>query len=327
MQVRSAVSIKSSDNSPIIRIKASADSPQRAVAIVDAMIEKAIEIDGQKRTKLADEALAAVKKRLEETSNELAGVLEKIREHTLSKGVMLSNEAERQQTLAMTLADGEARLANLLTEQASMRNRLNQSKAMIAAFAAKGSLPASLESDAQDRSDSLADARRRLLEQESQLASAQARYGPENASVVAARAQVEVLRKSIAELLEAQQQRLQNRLSDNEEAVKIIREKIATTEKNARDTDLSLDPVFTTLKGRRDSLQATQANLMNRLTELSVYHNAASTSIHRFSQPKLPDGPSTLLLLIAVGSGMTLGGLLGLLHCVLKSGLLRRILA
>lgn len=325
MQVRESVSIKSTDNSPIIKIKASADSPQRAVDIIDAMIEKAVEIDAQKRAKLASEALDAVQKRLAEVGSELAEVLEKIRAHTISKGVMLSNEAERQQTLAMTLADNEARLSTLLTEQASLKNRLNQSRAVVSAFAAKGSLPASLETEGAERGDSLADTRRKLLEQEAQLASAQARYGLENATVLAARAQVEVLRKSIAELLEAQQIRLQNRLSDNEEAVKIIREKIANTERNARDTDLTLDPVFTTLKSRRDSLQATQAGLLNRLTELTVYNNAKSNSIHRFSAPKLPDGPSTLLLLITVGSGLMLGGLLGLVHSVLKSGLLRRI--
>lgn len=323
--VRDNLSVKSRDDSPVISIKVAADTPERAAALAAALIDKAIEVDAEKRARMARAAVTALEARLGEVEKELATVNEQIRKYNLEKGVMLSNEAERQQTVALTIADCEQRLATLLVEQASLTSRLRQTTELVAAFTAKGTLPTGFDFDDQEKNYSLAEVRKKLLEQGSELASLKSRYGNENPSVLAIQAQLEATKRSVSELLTSQQQRLEARLQDNEQAVKIFRDRIAETEKTARETDLSLDPVHAGMKTRREALQAAYANLANRLTELRVFENARSTSMHRFSDPKVPDGPSMLKIATALATGLFLGGFIGLCHCLASAGLVSKL--
>jgi uncharacterized protein involved in exopolysaccharide biosynthesis len=325
--VRDNLSVKSRDDSPMISIKVAASTPERAAALATALIEKAIEVDADKRARMARAAVGAVQTRLTEVEKELAGVNEQIRKYNLDMGVMLSNEAERQQTVALTIADCEQRLATLLVEQASLTSRLKQTTDLVTAFTTKGTLPSGFDFDDQEKNYSLAEVRKKLLDQGAELASLKSRYGNENPSVLAIQAQLESTKHSVSELLTIQQQRLETRLKDNELAVKIFRDKIALTEKTARETDLSLDPVFAGMKTRREALQAAYNNLSNRLTELLVFENAKSNSLHKFSDPKVPDGPSMLKIATAFAIGLFAGGFIGLCHCLLSAGLVTKLQA
>jgi uncharacterized protein involved in exopolysaccharide biosynthesis len=325
--VRDNLSVKSRDDSPVISIKVAASTPERAAALAAALIEKAIEVDANKRAGMARSAVSAVQMRLAEVEKELAHVNEQIRQYNLDKGVMLSNEAERQQTVALTIADCEQRLATLLVEQASLSSRLKQTSDLIAAFTAKGTLPSGFDFDDQEKNYSLAEVRKKLLEQGAELASLKSRYGNENPSVLAIQAQVDSTKHSVSELLTSQHQRLEMRLKDNEQAVKIFRDKITLTEKTARETDLTIDPVFMGMKTRREALQAAYNNLSNRLTELRVFENAKSNSLHKFSEPKVPEGPSMLKIATAFAIGLSAGGFIGLCHCLLSAGRMTQLQA
>jgi uncharacterized protein involved in exopolysaccharide biosynthesis len=323
--VRDSLSVKSRDDSPVISIKVAASTPERAAALATALIEKAIEVDADKRAQMARTAVGAVRTRLAEVEKELALVNGEILKYSLDKGVMLSNEAERQQTVALTIADCEQRLATLLVEQASLTSRLKQTTELIAAFTTRGALPSGFDFDDQEKNYSLAEVRKKLLEQGAELASLKSRYGNENPSVLAIQAQLESTKHSVSELLTIQKQRLETRLKDTELAVKIFRDKIALTEKTARDTDLSRDPVFASMKTRRDALQAAYNNLSARLAELTVFANAKSNTLHKFSEPIAPDGPSMLKVATAFAIGLFAGGFIGLCHCVLSAGLVAKL--
>ncbi len=325
--VRDNLSVKSRDDSPVISIKVAADSPERAATLATALIDKAIEVDADKREQMARRAVNAVQLRLTEVEKQFTDVNGRIRLYSLDKGVMLSNETERQQTVALTIADCEQRLATLLVEQASLTNRLKQTTELIAAFTTKGTLPSGFDFDDQEKSYALAEVRKKLLDQDSELASLKSRYGKENPSVLATQAQVEATKKSVSELLTMQHQRLDTKLKDNQQAVKIFEEKIALTEKEARETDLSLDPAYAGLKTQREALQSAYGQLFTRLTELTVFANAKSNTLHKFADPKVPDGPSLVKLATALAIGLFAGGFIGLCHCILSAGLVGKLQA
>lgn len=324
-EVRDSLSVKSRDDSPVISIKVAASTPEIAAKLATALIDKAIEVDADKRAQMARSAVNAVQTRLAEIELKLTAVNEQIRKYNLDKGVMLSNEAERQQTVALTIADCEQRLATLLVEQASLTNRLKQTSELVTAFTTKGTLPSGFDFDDQEKNYSLAEVRKKLLDQGSELASLKSRYGNENPSVLAIQAQLESTKHSVSELLTMQQQRLETRLKDNQQAVKIFQDKITLTEKTARETDISLDPVYAGMKTQREALQAAYNNLSNRLTELMVFANAKSNTLHKFSDPKVPDGPSMLKVATAFGIGLFAGAFIGLCHCILSAGLISKL--
>ncbi len=326
-QVRDNMSVKSRDDSPVIALKVSADSPERAEALATALIAKAIEVDTEKRELMARSALTAVQTRLTEVQKQLDEVNGKIRDFNLAKGVTLSNEAERQQTVALTIADCEQRLATYLVEQASLKNRLQQTTELITAFTTKGTLPSGFEFEDLEKNYTLAEARKKLLDQDAELASLKSRYGLENPKTQAVQAEVTSTKKSVSELLTMQRERLNTRLKDNAQAIKIFQDKIAATEAQAMKTDISLDPAYADLLSQREALRNSYTQLSTRQTELKVYANAKSSTLHLFAQPKVPDGPSLMKLATALAIGLFAGGFIGLCHCVLRAGLVSQLQA
>ncbi|MDZ4404976.1 hypothetical protein [Prosthecobacter sp.] len=324
-EITDNLNVKTRDTSAVISIKVSADSPKRAADLANALIDEAIRVDGEKRESTARTALQAVGTRLAEVRKELDEVNTRIRQFNLDKGIMISDENERQQVVALTIADTEKRLAELQVEQTALKSRLKQAADLIAAFNSKGELPSGFEFDDQERNYTLSEARRKLLDQESQLASLKSRYGPENPNTQAAQAEVETTKRTISDTLGMQGVRLTSRLKDNEEAVKYFEKKLADTEEKARKTDISLDPIYVGLKSQREALQSSLSQLSTRFTELSVYAAAKPVTMQRFSDPYVPDGPSKMKILSALAVGLFVGGFLGLLHMVLSAGVVSKL--
>ncbi len=325
VEITDNLNVKTRDTSAVISIKVSADSPKRAADIANALIDEAIRVDGEKRESTARTALQAVGARLAEVRKELDDVNTRIRQFNLDKGIMISDENERQQVVALTIADTEKRLAELQVEQTALKSRLQQAADLIAAFNSKGELPSGFEFDDQERNYTLSEARRKLLDQESQLASLKSRYGPENPNTQAAQAEVETTKRTISDTLGMQRVRLASRLKDNEDAVKYFEKKLADTEDKARKTDISLDPVYVGLKSQREALQSSLSQLSTRFTELSVYAAAKPVTMQRFSDPYVPDGPSKMKIISALAVGLFVGGFLGLMHTVLSTGVVSKI--
>ncbi|MCB1277593.1 hypothetical protein [Prosthecobacter sp.] len=324
-QIADDLNVKTRDTSAIISIKMAADSPKRAAAIADALIDEAIRVDAEKRETTARNALEALSTRLVEVRKELDDVNARILQFNIDKGIMISDENERQQAITMAIADSERRLAELQVEQNALKSRLQQAADLIAAFNSKGELPSGFEFDDQERNYTLSEARRKLLDQESQLASLKSRYGSENPNTQAAQAEVETTKRAISDTLAMQRVRLASRLKDNEEAVKYFQAKLAATEENARKTDISLDPVYVGLKSQRDALQGSLSQLSTRFTELSVYAAARPVTMQRFSDPYVPEGRSKLKIVSALAVGLFVGGFFGLMHCVLSAGLVSKL--
>ncbi len=324
-EITDNLNVKTRDTSAVISIKVSADSPKRAADLANALIDEAIRVDGEKRESTARTALQAVGTRLAEVRKELDDVNTRIRQFNLDKGIMISDENERQQVVALTIADTEKRLAELQVEQTALKSRLQQAADLIAAFNSKGELPSGFEFDDQERNYTLSEARRKLLDQESQLASLKSRYGPENPNTQAAQAEVETTKRTISDTLGMQRVRLASRLKDNEDAVKYFEKKLADTEEKARKTDISLDPVYVGLKSQREALQSSLSQLSTRFTELSVYAAAKPVTMQRFSDPYVPDGPSKMKIISALAVGLFVGGFLGLMHTVLSTGVVSKL--
>jgi uncharacterized protein involved in exopolysaccharide biosynthesis len=324
-EITDNLNVKTRDTSAVISIKMAADSPKRAADLANALIDEAIRVDGEKRETTARTALQAVGTRLAEVRKELDDVNTRIRQFNLDKGIMISDENERQQVVALTIADTEKRLAELQVEQTALKSRLQQAADLIVAFNSKGELPSGFEFDDQERNYTLSEARRKLLDQESQLASLKSRYGAENPNTQAALAEVETTKRTISDTLGMQRVRLASRLKDNEDAVKYFEKKLADTEEKARKTDISLDPVYVGLKSQREALQSSLSQLSTRFTELSVYAAAKPVTMQRFSDPYVPDGPSKMKIISALAVGLFVGGFLGLMHTVLSTGLVSKL--
>lgn len=324
-EITDNLNVKTRDTSAVISIKMAADSPKRAADLANALIDEAIRVDGEKRESTARTALQAVGTRLAEVRKELDEVNTRIRQFNLDKGIMISDENERQQVVALTIADTEKRLAELQVEQTALKSRLQQAADLIAAFNSKGELPSGFEFDDQERNYTLSEARRKLLDQESQLASLKSRYGAENPNTQAAQAEVGTTKRTISDTLGMQRVRLASRLKDNEDAVKYFEKRLADTEEKARKTDISLDPVYVGLKSQREALQSSLSQLSTRFTELSVYAAAKPVTMQRFSDPYVPDGPSKMKILSALAVGLFVGGFLGLMHMVLSAGVVSKL--
>lgn len=326
-EITDNLNVKTRDTSAIISIKMAADSPKRAADLANALIDEAIRVDAEKREAMARAALEAVRRRLAEVRTELDEVNTSIRQFNLDKGIMISDENERQQVVSLTIADCEKRLAELQVEQTSLKSRLQQAADLIAAFNSKGELPSGFEFDDQERNYALSEARRKLLDQESQLASLKSRYGTENPNTQAAQAEVETTKRTISDTLAMQRVRFASRLKDNEEAVKYFQKRLTDTEEKARTTDISLDPAYAGLKSKRDALQSSLSQLSTRFTELSVYAAARPGTMQRFSDPYIPDGPSKMKLLSALAIGLFAGGFIGVAHGILSAGLVSKLQA
>lgn len=325
MEISDNLNVKTRDTSAIISIKVAADEPKRAADIANALIDEAIRMDAEKREATARNALESVNVRLVEVRKELEAVNGRIRQFNLDKGILISDETERQQAVTLTIADTERRLAELQVEQNAIKSRLQQAADLIAAFNSKGELPSGFEFDDQERNYTLSEARRKLLDQESQLASLKSRYGSENPNTQAAQAEVDTTKRTIADTLAMQRVRLTSRLKDNEDAVKYFQTRLAATEEQARKTDISLDPEYVGLKTQREALQGSLGQLSTRFTELSVYAAARPVTMQRFSDPYVPDGPSKLKIVSALAVGLFAGGFFGLMHLVLSSGVISKI--
>lgn len=319
-EVADSLNVKTRDTSAIISIKVAADSPERAAALAEALIDEAIRVDGEKREATARAAITAVRSRLTEVEKELDEVNKRVRQFNLDKGIMISSEEERQQAVALTLAEYDRQLAQLQVEQTSLKSRLEQATQLIADFAAKGTLPSGFELDDQERNYALSETRRKLLDQESQLAALRSRYGAEHPSTLATEAEVGATKATISDMLTMQRARLVSRLRDNDDGVKFFQTRLDDAEEKARQKDITLDPVYVGLKSQREALQHSYNQLSNRLTELTVFANAKPASMQRFSDPAPPDGPSKLKIVSALAVGLFLGGFFGLTHCALSAG-------
>ena len=169
-----------------------------------------------------------------------------------------------------------------------------------------------------DKSPGLAEARKRLLDQESEVAALRSRYGARHAKVEAAEAEVAATKKSLRDLLKTQREVVQAQVADNANAQKIIGQKIAATEAEARQNDFSLDPVQASLLTRREALAVNYGMLSTRATELTVFAGARPASFYLFSEPTLPDRPSRLRPAATLAAGALLGAMLGFCHCLLR---------
>ena len=302
--------------SPVVKIKLAADSPAQAQAITRGIVEEAVAIDAAKKQQRTAEAVEAVRTQLAESEKQLGGLNREIQKLTADRGISLSNESERQQRAAMELAQLEQRLSGINVESAGLQDRMRRIQELIAAIPAGRTLPAGFEIQEADKSPGLAEARTRLLEQESALASVRTRYGAQHPKVQAAEAEVAATRKALHALLLTQREIVKAQVADTESARKIVEKKIAATEAEARQHDLSLDPAHANLLAQRDAITTDYGLLTTRLSELRVFAAAHPATFYVFSPPTLPDRasllrPAALLALCAV-----CGALLGAGLCV-----------
>ena len=305
-------------SSAVVKLKATAGTPAQAQAIARGIVAQAVEIDGAKRRQRTIEAIDAVKGQLAEIEQQLGGLNGQIQKLNAERGIALSNEPERQQRAATELAQYAQRMAALHIEAASLQDRAQRLDELLAALPAGRALPAGFAIQEADKSPGLAEARQRLLDQESALASLQTRYGRQHPKVQAAEAEVAATRQALRGLLLTQREIVRAQVADNASGRKIIGEKIAATETDARQSDLSLDPAHANLLAQRDAVATIYGLLATRLTELRVFAAAHPATFYVFSEPTFPDRPSRLRPAAALAAGTLLGAVLGFWHCLLR---------
>ena len=243
-----------------------------------------------------------------------------IQKFAATRTVALSNDPERQRRAATELAYLTEKLAMLNVEGATLRERGRRLAELMAALPAVSAAPPGFAVEEADKSPGLAEARTRLLAQESELASLRSRYGARHAKVVAVEAEVAATRKSLRDLLNTQREVVQAQIDDNANAQKFIEQKIAATEAETKQSDLSLDPAFAALLARRDALVANYRQLTTRQTELGVFAGARPFTFYVFSEPTFPDRTSVLRSAAVLAAGLLLGVVLAFCHCLLRWG-------
>lgn len=302
------------ENSPIIKLKVRSASASEAQTIARALIEKAVVLSGERDEKRIVRAIESVNEQLADTQRQLSAINEKIRGFNVERGIALSSDRERQQGTAMELADYEQRLAALKVEEAALRNRQQRIQELTTGGADGKPALATLDLGEIEKSPVIAEARRRLLEQEAALASLESRYGRNHARVLAAKAEAGATRETLRAMIGTQHRQAVTLLADNTDAQKIVQGKIAATEGRARETDLTLDPVFAELSARRDALRLSYNLLASRVSELKVYLQAKSPAFYALSAPSLPSRAAIAPLATSVALGAVLAGIIGLIH-------------
>ena len=313
-EIESSLKVVNDPGSVVVKLRATAGSPEKAQTIAKEIVDESVKIDAAKKQQRTAEAIEAVQTQLTDVEKQLTSLNVEIQKITADRGSALSSDQERQQRAAMELAQLEQRLANLNVEGATLENRVKRLDEVIAALPSGKALPPGFETEEAEKSLALAEGRKRLLEQESELASLLSRYGSQHAKVSAAQAEVAATRRSLRDLIDTQRQSVKAQLTDNTNARKIIEQKIAATEATARRADLSLDPAHSNLLAQRLALADSYSRLSSRLSELRVYAGAHPTSFHVFSDPTWPDRASMLRPAAMLALGLVAGGLIGIGH-------------
>lgn len=316
-EIEESIKVLSEQGSPIVKLKVTADAPAQARAVGRALVEQAVKVDGERKQQRSREAIEAVKAQLADAGKQLDALNGEIQKLTSGRAVALTHDPERQHRAALELAQLTQRLAALNVEGAALEQRGRRLAELIASLPAAGGMPSRADLEEADKSPGLAEARKRLFDQESEVAALRSRYGARHAKVESAEAEVAATKKSLRELLGTQREIVQGLIADSASAQKIIGEKIAATEAEARQSDFSLDPVQASLMTRRESLVAGYGQLSGRVTELQVFAAARPATFYLFSDPTLPDRASLLRPAATFVAGVLLGVVLGFFHCLM----------
>lgn len=312
--VKEQTKITYKESSPIINLKMRARSAGDAQVLSRALIEKAMALDRSRDKQRIRNTIQSVDGQLADTQKQLAELNRQIQRSNVERGSALSSDHERQQSAAMELAGYEQRLSALKVEEGSLANRRLRLDELISAAGTS----TTFELGDLEKSTLIADARRKLLEQQAALASLESRYGRKHASVQAANAEVVATKEMLRGLLANQRREVDALLTDNRDAQKLLHNKITVTEAEARQADLTLDPVYADLVVRRDALRISYNLLASRMAELKVYAQARTARFYVLSEPSSPSGPSLLPLITSVGLGAAIGALVGLTFLSLR---------
>lgn len=316
--VKAQTKISYKEKSPIIQLRMRARAADDAQILSRALIEKAMALDRTRDEQRIRHTIQSVDGQLADTQKQLAEINRQIQRSNVERGSALSSDRERQQAAAMELAGYEQRLSALKVDEGSLANRRQRIDELIAAAGTGQSPPTTFELGDLEKSTAIADARRTLIEQQSALASLESRYGRKHARVQAANAEVLATREVLRGLLSNQRSQVDALLADNRDAQKLLHDKITVTESEARQADLTLDPVYAELVVRRDALRISYNLLASRLAELKVYVQAKTPRFYVLSEPSNPGRPSLLPLMTSVGLGAAIGAVIGLTFLSLR---------
>jgi polysaccharide biosynthesis transport protein len=313
-EVESNLKIKNKEGSPVVVFKIGGKSPADAVALAKALVEKSIEMEVKRKEHRMKEAVASAAQRLKDVERDVDALNGRILDYNTEKGVTLSSSTERQQMAVQQLVEYELRLATLTVEKASMENRIKLVDELISTLSSRGTLPSGFEFEDLEKNYTIAEARKKLLDQQAELASTQSRYGSKHPKVQAAEAEVNSTKKTLLEILKTQRERMNAQLADNAHTTKIVQEQVAATESQAKQTDLALDPQYAKLTAQRDALNKSYSLLSARLSELMVYEKANLPGFYLFSEPVRPTHPSLLQFATVLAISLVAGGFFGVCH-------------
>ena len=317
-KIEDALKVVNEQASPIVKLKVTAGAKAEAQAIGRALVGQAVKIDAERKQQRSREAIEAVRGQVTDVEKQIGGLNGEIQKLTTERQVVQSNDPARQQRAATELAQLSERLAALNVEGSALEQRGRRLGELIASLPTTGAMPSGFAVEEADKSPGLAETRKRLIEQESALASLRSRYGARHARVVATEAEVAASKKSLRDLLATQRTIVQAQTADNASGQKIIEQKMAAIETETKKSDFSFDPAYASLLTRREALVANYGALTTRMTELLVFAAARPSTFYLFSEPTLPDRPSRLRPAATLVAGLLLGAMLGVCHCLLR---------
>lgn len=317
-EIEESLKIIYDQGSPIVKVRITTDSDSKSQSIARALVDQAMKLDSDRKQLRTREAIDAVKTQLSGVEKQLAELNGEIQKLTADREIVLSNDPERQHRAATELAQLTERLGSLNVEGSALAQRGRRLAELITSLPTTGAMPSGFAVEEADKSPALAETRKRLLDQESEVASLRSRYGARHAKVEASEAEVAATKKTLRDLLHTQQTVVQAQIADNTNAQKIIEKQIGVTEMEARQSDFSLDPKHASLMTRREALAGTYAQLSTRLTELMVFAAARPATFYLFSEPSVPNGPSRLRPAATFAALALLGAILGFCHCMLR---------
>lgn len=303
-----AVRIVQADRTYVVEIFARSESPQRAAAIANAIVDSYLVIRDIQRARLADATASAIERRLDELRQELAGKEQAVDQFKIANGIVAANG----QTLI------EARLNDANTAVSAAQLAMNEAKARLEQLdVARSDALMLLSSPDALASPDLQRLRGEYEQAAAALQSDASMYGAKHPSVIRAQAQMNAVSRSISatasRLWTAAKLQYDTAVANYNEAVKALG--ALTVEYQSTDGALvqlrlleqevaSSRAVYEdALLRSRQTREQQQINTAN----VQVISPATAPVQKRFP-PKL-----TVLIPLALAAGMALGAGLGVL--------------
>lgn len=272
-----------------LKLLVSADSEELAVRLAQGLLTYARTTAAEIRAAQSASLLKSVDDKRVSDLKSFQAINSEISDALKKKNILITSDGEREQILAFLLSQLEAQISELTVREIELRNRLGGGVSDGTETKAEGDLVFRQEFEDIGESQALSQTRRRLIEQETELATLRSRYGASNHQVINAEAGLRVLKENLQDLMNAQREMIGVSIDSSTHSIETLREKVVETLRSFREMDVSYDPEIVTLQMRLEAMGQIHADLEARAAELAVFRTAEAPGFFVITQPYIAE--------------------------------------